>query len=40
MGRSWIPWTKGLETRHEVAVIADITGLSNWEVAARLMAVW
>lgn len=40
MGRSWIPWTKGLETRHEVAVIADLTGLSNWEVAARLMAVW
>ena len=40
MAGDWIKWTKGLERKREVLLIASILGISPEEVAGRLMRLW
>jgi hypothetical protein len=36
----WIPWTKGLPLKPEIAHLSRILGISRFEAACRCMAVW
>lgn len=40
MPRNWIKWTKGLHERREVIVISKALGISTYELAGKLMAIW
>lgn len=40
MAGDYIPWNKGLYRKPEVSQIARMTGLSLFDVAGRLMAIW
>jgi len=36
----WIPWTKGLPLKPEIAHLARLLNISRYEAACRCMAVW